>query len=116
MRAYRFVDLEVPQPVEPPAAVRLGSTSTLDFQLGADVPRWPRDKAAVKQWPISQSQRDAYWELRLPAPSQRVLPPRLPVQHVAGIRPDARPGVAVAADAECRTTSSSGAGTMATGW
>ncbi len=65
VRAYRFVDLEALQPVEPPAAVRLGSTSTLDFQLGADVPRWPRDKAAVKQWPISQSQRDAYWELRL---------------------------------------------------
>jgi hypothetical protein len=38
------------------------------------VPTWPRarDKAAAKKWPLSASQRDAYWELRLRLhPSQR---------------------------------------------
>jgi uncharacterized protein YwqG len=65
VRVYRFDKLDALKPVEPPAVVRLGSTSALKFQLGADVPPWPWDKAARKKWPISESQRDAYWQLRL---------------------------------------------------
>ncbi|MCI0638602.1 MAG: DUF1963 domain-containing protein [Gemmataceae bacterium] len=63
VRVYRF-DINALKPIEPPAAVRLGSTSTIKFQPGADVPPWPWDDSAVKKWPISESQRDAYWKLR----------------------------------------------------
>ncbi len=64
VRVYRFDEPNVLKPVKPPEAVRLGSTATLKFQLGADVPPWPWDKSAAKKWPISEDQRDAYWDLR----------------------------------------------------
>jgi uncharacterized protein YwqG len=64
IRAYRFTDVGALKPTEVPAAVRLGATRTVKFQLGVDVPSWPFKKSA-KNWPISQSQRDDYWELRL---------------------------------------------------
>jgi hypothetical protein len=43
----------------------LGFDCDAKFQLGADVPPWPWDASARKKWPISESQRDAYWKLRL---------------------------------------------------
>jgi uncharacterized protein YwqG len=64
VRVYRFDKPDALKPVEPPAAVRLDSTAVLKFQLGADVPPWPWDESAAKKWPISEDQRDAYWELR----------------------------------------------------
>ena len=64
VRAYLFDTVEALQSVEPPAAVRLGSTSTLAFHLGADVPPWPCSDSDAKQWPIRESQRDAYRDLR----------------------------------------------------
>lgn len=64
VRAYRFDRLDALGPVAPPEAVRFGATTTLSFQLGADVPPWPWDDAAIEQWPINETQRDAYWELR----------------------------------------------------
>jgi uncharacterized protein DUF1963 len=65
VRAYRFDGVAALVPVEPPAAVRFGSTATLELQPGADVPPWPWDESAAKRWPIDESLRDAYWELRL---------------------------------------------------
>jgi hypothetical protein len=65
VRVYRFENVDALKPIEPPAAVRLGSTSTVTFQVGADVPDWPYDKSLVKQWPISKSLSLAYWGLRL---------------------------------------------------
>ena len=74
VRAYRFDNLDTLKPVEPPAAVRLGKTATLKFQLGADVPPWPWGEAAREKWSISEDQRDAYWELRCKLhPSNRYL-------------------------------------------
>jgi len=74
VRFFRFDNVDALQPVEPPAAVRLGSTSALSFQLGADVPPLYWRSADGKKLPISQSQRDAYWELRLRLhPSDRYL-------------------------------------------
>lgn len=61
VRCYRFADAGALKPVEPPAAVRLGATKTIQFQLGADVPPWPSKKL---NWPIDESQWDDYWELR----------------------------------------------------
>jgi hypothetical protein len=74
VRAYRFDKPDALKPVKPPAAVRLGSTEAIKSQLGADVPPWPWDESAAKKWPISEDQRDAYWELRLRLhPSRRYL-------------------------------------------
>jgi len=74
VRVYRFEKLDALQPVEPPAAVRLGSTATLKLPRGADVPPWPWRDADAKKWPISESQQDAYWKLRLRLhPSRRYL-------------------------------------------
>jgi len=74
VRVYRFDNVGVLKPVKPPATVRLGSTSTLTFHFGTDVPPWPWDDSAAKKWPISECQRDAYWELRLRLhPSRRYL-------------------------------------------
>lgn len=64
VRAYRFDNVGALKSMEPPPVVRGGSTSTLQFQLGADVPPWPWDESAAKKWPISEDHRDAYWELR----------------------------------------------------
>ena len=64
VRVYRFDNLDALNPVEPLAAVNLGSTATVKFQLGADVPPWPWDKSVARKWPISEGQWDAYWELR----------------------------------------------------
>jgi len=64
VRVYRFEKPEALKPVEPPAAVRLGSTAALKFQLGADVPPWPWDQSIAKKWAISEDQEDAYWQLR----------------------------------------------------
>lgn len=66
VRAYRFDKSDALKPVEPPAAVRLGSTAVLKFQLGVDVPPrpWPSNESAAKKWPISEDQEDAYWDLR----------------------------------------------------
>lgn len=59
------------RPVEPAPKHR---ASTIEFELGADVPPWPCDESARKTWPISDSHRDAYWELRLRLhPSRRYL-------------------------------------------
>jgi uncharacterized protein YwqG len=71
VRVFRFDNGEALEPFEPPAPVRLGSTATLTFQLGADVPPWPCDESSNKGWPISESQYEAYWELR-----QRLHPSR----------------------------------------
>ena len=74
VRVYKFRDVSALEPAEPPAAVRLGATSTIKFELGADVPPWPWDRSAREAWPLSDSQQDAYWELRLRLhPSQRYL-------------------------------------------
>ncbi|MBI3866390.1 MAG: DUF1963 domain-containing protein [Planctomycetia bacterium] len=74
VRVYLFDKPDALTLVEPPAAVCMGSTATLKFQLGADVPPWPWDKSAAKRWPISEDQRDAYWDLRLRLhPSRRYL-------------------------------------------
>jgi uncharacterized protein YwqG len=64
VRAYRFENVGALKSVDPPAVVRLGSTSSVKVQLGVDVPPWPWDESAAKKWPLSESQRDAYWELR----------------------------------------------------
>lgn len=65
VRVYLFDNSEVLQPVEPPANVRFGSTVSLKFQLGTDVPKLPWwDKSVLKKWPLSESQHDAYEELR----------------------------------------------------
>ncbi|HEX4613158.1 MAG TPA: YwqG family protein [Urbifossiella sp.] len=64
VRVYRFDKPDALKPVAPPPAVSLGSTVTLKFQLGADVPPWPWDESAAKKWPISEDKRTAYWELR----------------------------------------------------
>lgn len=65
VRVYHFAKNEPLQSVEPPEVVRLGSTSTLEFQRSADVPPWPWSEADAKNWPIRESQRDAYRDLRL---------------------------------------------------
>lgn len=64
MRVYHFGKGDPFRSVEPPAAVRLGSTCTLKFQRSADVPPWPWGDSDADDWPISESRRDAYWELR----------------------------------------------------
>jgi uncharacterized protein YwqG len=64
VRVYRFDKPDALKPVEPPSAVRMGSTAALKFQLGADVPPWPWDESNAKKWPIGEDQRDAYWDLR----------------------------------------------------
>jgi uncharacterized protein YwqG len=64
VRVYLFEKVDALQPVQPPAAVCLGSTSTVEFQLGADVAPWPWSGADAKKWPIRESQRDAYGQLR----------------------------------------------------
>lgn len=64
VRIYRFENAGALRSVEPPTAVRLGLTSTVTFKLGAEVPPWPWDETAAKKWPIPESQRDAYRQLR----------------------------------------------------
>ncbi|HYR09501.1 MAG TPA: YwqG family protein [Longimicrobium sp.] len=64
VRAYRFPDAGALGTVEPPAAVRLGSTAVLAFQLGADVPPWPWDDVPLAVWPIDASLHEAYDEFR----------------------------------------------------
>jgi hypothetical protein len=64
VRAYRFDETDALRSVEPPAAVRLGSTCAVTLQPGIDVPPWPWSDSGAKSWPIDESRRDAYWELR----------------------------------------------------
>lgn len=74
VRAYWFENPDALQPIEPPAAVRLGSTLTLRFESGADVPPWPWDEPTASAWPLGESQCDTYHELRLRLhPSRRYL-------------------------------------------
>lgn len=63
VRVYKFNPSDALQSIEPPLAVRRGSTATVTFQLGTDVPPWPWGDAA-QAWPVSRFQQDAYWELR----------------------------------------------------
>lgn len=64
VRAFRFDNVAAFKPTEPPKAVRLGTTVSLQFMRGSDVPPWPHGEAR-KVWPINDSRRDAYWKLRL---------------------------------------------------
>jgi uncharacterized protein YwqG len=60
--------------VMPPEPVRLGSTSRIACERGADVPPWPYEDLEKETWPIDKSDQDAYWELRLRIhPSRRYL-------------------------------------------
>lgn len=73
VRVFRFDEPDTLRPVDPPVAVRLGGTVAVKFQLGADVPDWPCGEA-VKKWPVSYEQHDAYWQLRRKLhPSDRYL-------------------------------------------
>lgn len=62
VRVYRFDHLAALRPTLPPSSVRFGGTETLAFKLSSDVPPLPWGLPAAKDW--SDSQRDAYWELR----------------------------------------------------
>lgn len=81
VRVFRFEDVNALKPIEPPTTVRGGSTSTLKFEIGMDIPPWPWDEAAEQNWPLKESDqdddlelKDAYWELRLRLhPSHRYL-------------------------------------------
>jgi hypothetical protein len=64
VRVYRFDKLDALERIDPPEAVRLGSSITLRFQLGVDVPAWPWVDADFENWPVPESLRDVYWELR----------------------------------------------------
>jgi hypothetical protein len=47
---------------------------TTQFELGADVPPWPWDESALKNWPIGEEVADAYGALRRKLhPSHRYL-------------------------------------------
>ena len=63
VRAYYFVALDRLEAVDPPEAVRWGSTVRLRFQLGMDIPPWTWSESAA-QWPIPAEFSDAYWDLR----------------------------------------------------
>ncbi len=74
VRVYHFERLEGLRLVETPEPVRLGSMLTVRFQLGVDVPPWPWKESDRKAWPIAESHRDAYSELRRRLhPSRRYL-------------------------------------------
>jgi uncharacterized protein YwqG len=64
VRVFRFDTVAALQPVEPPAAVRFGAGATVTFRPGEDVPPWPWSDGNAEKWPIDESQRDAYRELR----------------------------------------------------
>jgi uncharacterized protein YwqG len=62
--AFYFESAQAVRPIVAPEAVRFGPTSAIDFEVSADVPEWPWSDADVANWPIDESRRDDYWELR----------------------------------------------------
>lgn len=74
VRAYYFKAVDELRPVEPPEAVRLGSTSVLQLRPSEDVPAWPEKVSDPEQWPIDPSLKSTHYELRSRLnPSRRYL-------------------------------------------
>lgn len=61
--AFHFEDWTELSPVEPPEAVDLGAETAIWFREGVDLPARPPGDP-LGEWPVEDSRRDAYWELR----------------------------------------------------
>lgn len=64
VRVHRFDDVAALEPRTPPHEVDFGSSLRVDLRPGLDLPPWPWADAARDAWPIPESHRAAYRQLR----------------------------------------------------